>query len=423
MGLEVYDNFKVQRNVAIGGEDLFVLSQLYLPLIGMDSFSVYFILATLKEDTYQIKKIVDILNLANTSYLNIALDKLQGLGLLNVLYNETKSTHIFQVNAPLNMESFYANNILSGFLKTQIGEIEFEQIKNQKSKSKNPQYKDITKTFSETFKVKEVDFVNMFNPSFKNKIKDNIIISNPNFDYALFKLSFNTDFFDEGIFDDEVFKKEIIKISFNYSLNEEEMKEAVMKTIDIDKDIKFKDIAKNARTIYNRKKKKPSETTKFVTKQPDLYTGSDLDDDKLQLLDYLEKHGISSVLESLSGMKASASELEMLEKLTETSGFSQGVINVMIVYVNAEKDGVFPGYNYFEKIASTWKRAGIKTAKDALEYINRPREKTIRKKVKDAPKWVDEYANKRNENIQNSLSDEEKKKVLIEAQNLFKDKK
>ena len=70
----------------------------------------------------------------------------------------------------------------------------------------------------------------------------------------------------------------------------------------------------------------------------------------------------------------------------------------MILYVNKEKNGELPGYNYFEKIATTWMRAKVKTAYDAILYVekknderNKPSSKTTGKKEAPLPDWYTEY--------------------------------
>ena len=45
--LDVNEQIKITK-IGLCGEDLFVLSQMYLPLIGVDSFSLYMILNTIK---------------------------------------------------------------------------------------------------------------------------------------------------------------------------------------------------------------------------------------------------------------------------------------------------------------------------------------------------------------------------------------
>lgn len=409
--MEVHNTFKTQKNFCLGGDDIFVLSQLYLPLIGIDSFSLYFVLNTLDDkEQCQIKKLLDNLNLANSTHLKKAIEKLQGVALVSCFYNETKDSYIFQLQRPLLAEFFFENTLLSSFLQSQIGSVEYEKIVLTKKKNKNLGYKDISKSFDEVFKTTALDLDKVLPQPFLNKNRYDITIKNANFDYAFFKLSFDTNFFDPLIFDDEEFKNEILKISYNFNLNEEDMKEALLRTVEIDKDLKPQDIAKNARAIYNMKNK--NKPAKFVTKTPDPYLASEQDEETTKVIDTLERTSLATILESISGMKATNSELAMFEDLQRTTGLPQGIINVMILYVNKEKDGVLPGASYFEKIAATWKRAGIASAKEALDYINKPKQKKYSKTVKDAPDWLKKYADDHKNTVQEDISDEEAEKIL-----------
>ncbi|MDD2493406.1 MAG: DnaD domain protein, partial [Bacilli bacterium] len=129
---------------------------------------------------------------------------------------------------------------------------------------------------------------------------------------------------------------------------------------------------------------------------------------------------LASILESLSGMKATNSELVMFEDLQRTTGLPQEVINVMILYVNTEKEGVLPGASYFEKIAATWKRAGITSAQAAINYINKPKQKKYGKSVKETPEWLKKYADEHKNIVQEPMSDEETEKTLAELKKKFK---
>ncbi|HKM30153.1 MAG TPA: DnaD domain protein [Bacilli bacterium] len=419
--MEVHNTFKTQKNFCLGGDDIFVLSQLYLPLIGIDSFSLYFVLNTLDDkEQYQIKKLLDNLNISNSSHLKKAMEKLEGVALMACFYNETKDTYIFQMQRPLLTEFFFENTLLSSFLQSQIGSVEYEKTVVMKRKNKNSGYKDISSSFDEVFKMTGLDLDKALPKAFLNKNKYDITIKNANFDYALFKLSFDTSFFEATIFDDEEFKSEILKISYNFNLNEEEMKEALMRTIEIDKDLKYKDIAKNARAIYSLKNK--NKPAKFVTKTPDPYIASDQNEDTVEIIEMLQRMSLASMLESIGGMKATNSELEMFENLQRTTGLPQEVINVMILYIEKEKQGVIPGASYFEKVAATWKRAGVNSAKAALDYINKPVQKKYGKRVKENPEWLEKYVDEHKNVVQVELTDEETEKALAELKEKFKGK-
>ena len=66
------------------------------------------------------------------------------------------------------------------------------------------------------------------------------------------------------------------------------------------------------------------------------------------------------------------------------------------IEIIVNKDGEIPSYNYIEKIAKTWVRVGIKTTLDAINYINKPVEKSAKstgrgKKAMKTSQWVDNY--------------------------------
>ena len=249
-------------------------------------------------------------------------------------------------------------------------------------------------------------------------------VQNPDFDYIFFKMNFDTGFIDEKILDDEEFKQHILTISYNYQLNEEEMKDVILKTITVDKDLKYEDISKNARIYYQKKNKKTSPS--FSTKQPDAFINSMTDDATYRFLDRLEKMTPEQLLMDLNGgMKPSVSELKLFEDLLNNTKFSETMIKIMFLLVSHEKDGVLPGYNYFEKIANTWARAGLKTPQDVINYINKGPErgkKTYERKKRQVklPDWYGEYEEQLGSLPQDeSLSDNEIEQVLEEAKKLL----
>ena len=86
------------------------------------------------------------------------------------------------------------------------------------------------------------------------------------------------------------------------------------------------------------------------------------------------------------------------------------------------------GYNYFEKIASTWSRAKVKTALDAYKYIEKKNseKKEVKptvsssKKKKEAPlpDWYSQYEKGLNADSNDKQVNEEIEEI---AKNLFED--
>ena len=318
------------------------------------------------------------------------------------------------------------NSLLSSFLLNQVGEVEFKKLSKTLSQPRG--YTNITKSFDEVFEFREQNVENIFNRIFKIKTKADIKVNNPNFDYIFFKMNFDTDFIDSKVLDEEEFMNQILSISYNYQLNEEEMKEVIMNTIEIDKDLDFKDISKNARIYYQRKNKKSSRI--IVTKEPDAFISSALDDEQFLLLSKIEKMDPIELLENINGgIKPAVSEIKMIGDLQANTKFPQSVINLMILMVNGQHNGVLPGYNYFEKIANTWARAGVDSAASALKFIEEQNEKfktktkpsyTNNKKSAPVPEWYDDYK-KQLENLPKSekMSQEEMEKILTDIDDIL----
>lgn len=423
MGFGGYDTFKIEKKYNLCGEDLFSLTNLYLPIVGVDGFSLYLLLCELKDsEEYLVTKLLDSLSFPTINFLEQSLSKIEAIGLVKTF--QKKEEYIFVLDTPLSVDSFLNNHILFDFLKSKIGETEINKIIS--SPQKKSSYKEITKSFDEVYEKTTESIKNVLPSIFKRLISDSIYIKNEKFDYIYFKLSFDESILSQDILNDKYFKEEILKISYHYNLNEEEMHQAVIDTLYQTKDISLKDISKNAIKIYQMKTVEP---IKFVTKEADPFMYEKLDDNTLRFLDIVENMSCENLLKSLSKIKASTSELKMLDDLIRNTNFSQGIINIMVLYVLEINKGVLPGYNYFEKIANTWKRAKVSTAKDALDLINKEKEpeekkKVYKGKVKETPDWYDEYENKLKESSKTNETIEDKEKDLeaVLASGLFKSK-
>ena len=414
------EKFKINNKCQLNSEDISSLTLLYLPLIGLDSYALYTTLSSLnKNEEYFIKTLINITNIQTLKDLTNAFDKLEGIGLLKTYYHKDKG-YMFNIINPLNEKEFLNEEILVTLLETQIGITEVENIK-KRNKDNTKGYKEITKKLSDVYTVvskQKMDVVN-------NLIKPTIVIENKDFNYSLFKMLFDSTYIDEEVLNEETFKTMIQKISFIYKLTEEEMKDIVFSSINNDKRCDYASLSKYARITFQKKYK--AETPKLVTVKEDQFVQSAEDDLVLKLCNDLETKSPSEVLEELSGMKPTPSELKICEDLSANTSLTIGAINFMLMYVSAEKNGELPSYNYFEKIASTWSRAKVKTAYDAIKYTEKknkekaePKQPTSKSKKQGVvPDWYTEYEkNLQKENDNEPKVNEEIKQI---AKNLFED--
>ena len=404
-----HDIIKVNK-VSLSGEDIFVLTSMYLPLVGMNSFAIYMAFNNLNGDETQVKTILDIIGLQSPNAFTQSVAKLEGIGLVKKYYNEEKG-YILQLIAPISGKAFLKNEILKGYLYNQIGDVEVHNLEKRYKEKKVTGYTDITLSFDDVFKpVKEKNIPVSIND---NEEADNIKVKNQAFDYLIFKMSFKEEELSSDLLNDSDFEEMILKISYQYQLNEIEMKEAIKRTMSISRDLSYEGIAKSAGYIYQNK----AQTTVlgFEVKTPESYDHN-LKEDQKELIRLADSLSTAKMLESISGVKPALAELNDFNKLANLTGLSNGVINILIFYINKVKPGETVNYTYIEKVAKSWMKAGVKTTEDAVRYIETIKEKETTtkkrgKKVITEPEWKDSSAEDKKE-----LTDDEEK----EAQELAK---
>lgn len=404
--LKSQDIIKIAK-VNLSGEDNYVLSQMYLPLIGMVSFSAYHLINNIKESETTVRRLIDVLGLANINSFDQALLRLEGIGLLKRYENEKKDrTIILECLLPLSQKSFLSNSLLKEFLVSQIGDVEVHTLEKNLQCKKISGYEEVTKRFDEVFKT--TNLKTKVSDYLEESVVDNIKIKNESFDYLIFKLSIDENLISKDLLDDEDFENNILKISYQYQLNEEEMKEAVTKAILINHDLKYEDVAKYAGYIFQNKG--ANQVLGFDVKEPLVYNHN-LSSDEENLIVIADNSSISQMLESLSGGQPALSEVNDYIKLANLTGLPQGVINILALYINQNKEGDNVSFNYIEKVARNWMKKGVKTTIDAVKLLNENKEKSKvknkgkNKKQVEEPEWM-------------KRDDQEKEKIIKQEMTL-----
>lgn len=425
--IDIYDEFKIIKQYNLSGQDIESLSLLYLPLIGIDAFSLYNVLTFLPEnENFAHKVLFDLLALHNIAILDKARKKLEAIGLLDC-YLHHQGKYVYVINPPLSYEEFDSDPLLKSLLQSHIGNVQYEKlVKSKKVVVRG--YKNITQKFNDVFDC-DLERDDLLNQYINKKLARGVQLDYSFFDYLIFKELLGNHFIDEKLLEDSEFKDNIYRIAYLYKLNEEEMKEAIIKTFSIDNDFNYEQLSKNARKMFQQKNNNKEPV--ITSKTNDAFIKSTSDSKEEQLIQILETTHPTKMLENLSGIKPSVAEIKIVEDLLKNTNFPPGVINVMILFVNTEKRGVLPSYNYFEKIANTWARANIKTTQDAFLHITKPKEVTSKKANKfnkqskkefKTPDWYEDYERQLDEfsqTKQKEISEEERQQIIEEARKLF----
>lgn len=417
----MYDQFKIKNKIQLNNSDIDALTKLYVPLLGIDSYALYFSMASLDEDKdYNFKSLLDVLNFKSLNSIDKALAKLEGMGLVKTFKNNDNN-YLFELIRPLNFNEFLKEEALCALLASCITEAEVDKLKERYLK-KYFGYKEITKKFEDVFETKTSDDLSFI----KSLVPKTFEIENKNFNYALFKMLFDTSFITEECLEDSRLKADVLRLSYVYKLDEEAMHDCVISAFSMDKDLNYASIAKYAKLTYRDKNENDSPV--LATKFDDDYLASIKDDEVLALCTRLEDMSPAEVLEYYNQGKASAAEIAMFDKISNDTKTPIPVVNLMIVYSVVTKEGEIPGYSYFEKIASTWKRAGIKNVYDAVKYMSKKaieREEKLskskgKKEVK-VPEWYNAYKKEIDKKDNDKLNDANALDILEAAKGLFGD--
>lgn len=416
-----HTSFVVLANRPLTNEEQKILTHLYMPLIGPKSINIYMTLRTfvLSGETESMinghLKLFQMLQIKKETDFIKERNKLEAVGLLDVY--QSNNTYVYKINNVLMAEEFFSNDILKNFLYQKVQDEEFNNLMMEflVHRVDLNEFENVTKSFDDVFEVdtkNSLSYLEELNSLIITPNGEMIKVNNPHFDYKYFNVLISAlDILDSDVLASRTLYDYVNRYSFLYQLTTEEIKDAIVESVNIDKNIDYEVFKKTCKKIYDKHIVKP----KIIKAQ------NTSNNDKL--ITFLEQSSPNVIVENLFGVGLVSSEIEMFDKLLNNTGISLGILNVLVIYVLKDKNGEVPSYNYFDKIIKTWQRMGLSSTKEAMDYINgrtnqTPKAKT-RNNVKAVPDWYDDYikeVEKKNSNNKN----EENSKTIEELNNLFK---
>ena len=403
MAIHLNDSITVMASASLSQDDLDVLHLLYQPLIGHSALSAYLTMQSIisrqcyKATTLMHHAFIDLLNM-NLSTFETARERLEAMNLLNVYQSE--HAYVYLLKQPLTAKQFFQDGILGVYLKSQLSEGLFSHIEQAFTlkKIEKGNFINITKSFDDVFQTDGIE---------GNLTTDAYLLGKKVNRSVNIKQAFST----EAFFDQlpKLYKPQknvelkvatyIKKIAYVYGFNELEMANIFTNTMDPSGDVDFSALSKSANNYYKMKHKDAL---------PKLHAKTQKDKEVDPRIHALSNMTPQIILEQ-DGQSATARDLEIIEKLSQSSLVEMEVINALVAYVLKIKEGKLPTFNYLNKVLNEWRTKGIVTAKDAVEYLfdveqyHEPKKTYTHKKptsAKPKPEWLDDYIeafNKREE--------------------------
>lgn len=420
--LSPLDIYQVINKSVLDEMDKLVLTMLYMPIIGNNSVTLYLTLySELSLNSYISRELthhhlISITGLGPKEITEARI-KLEGIGLMKTYVKESDiNSYIYELYSPVTPNEFFNHPIFNMVLFNNIGKEEYNRLinyfKTPKVDLKN--YKDITVPFDMCFKSE------CFTPL---ELEENIIKK------ETLKLNYELDFdFDvivksipKSIFNSKCLNKSmkelIINLGFLYELDPLTMADLIKTALNEKGCIEKETLRKNVRKYYqfNNNNRLPSLLFKS---QPEYLKSNKTDNtNRARLIRVFENTSPYQFLRAkYKGARPTQRDMSILETLLVDLKLNPAVVNVLIDYVLKTNNNKLIKA-YIDTIAGQWKRSGVETASEAMEFAEKEhKKKTKGAKVKTAektPVWF-------NKEIEKEEVSEEEKRELEELLKEFK---
>ena len=394
------DSYIIFNKTIITEVDKKILVDLYQPIIGYKSVSLYYTLLNDLEKNQTLSKefthhhLTSIMQMS-LNEINKAREKLEGIGLLETYTKEgTVNSYVYVLYGPLSAKDFLNHPILNIVLYNNVGKKEYDAlVETYKVPRVNlKDYKNISLKFDEVFSSAPV------NSYFKN---DDLIIDNKGqisfknaVDFELLISGIDSKIINKKAFTKEI-KTLINNLSFLYDIDIITMQNLIKTSLNEKGMIDKETLRKSARSFYQFENNGNLPTLIHYTQPRHLKSPSGNLSNKGKMIYTFENTNPYQFLKGkYKGGKVIMRDMKLLEELLIDLKLSPACVNVLIDYslrVNNQK----LNKTYVETIASQWKRLGIKTAEEAMDAcIKQYKKGTTKKETKttksDVPDWFDE---------------------------------
>ena len=399
------DTYIVINRTILNDHDRKLLVMLYQPIVGSVAINLYFTLWSYLDKTEIMSSSWSHHHITNSMGITLSefmssREKLEGIGLLkSYVKTGTVNNYVYEMYSPLSAHEFFNNPILNTVLYTNIGNDEYNKVKEyfKLPRLNLSSYEDITLKFNEVYESSNA--INAVSTDIKKKTTGKIeIISSLDLNNVLMSIP-------EEMLNPKSITKDIkdliIKLGFIYDLNDDEMNNIIRNSINekhhIDKEL----LKTNCRKYYRFENsgKMPS----IVYRNQPEYLRKPVGDTskRAKVIYQFETTSPYDFLSSkYGGTKPTNTDLALLEYLLIDLSLNPGVVNVLIDYVLRINNNKLTR-NFIDTIAGQWKRNKIETVEEAMDLASKEQKvrktKTVTKKTEEKPTWFDEEIKETND--------------------------
>lgn len=361
-------SFTLGSKVSLSDADLQVLTFLYQPIIGVDAFSLYHLLASYPVNKKEMHNfLLQMLNCDMDALLK-ARYRLEGVGLLDVY--EEESDAIYLIKRPLEAKNFFADGILRAFLYLKVGSHDFNMLKNllidtdAKTSIKGTR---VTKRFDEVFDVAALSVTPQME---SGKFSPDTLKNGIEIDSVFDVVEFQKIMVNKGI-SQAILTPELVQIlnefTFLYKFDLHELARLLFDAMVPNGSIDIGKLKLLARTQFQLISKGAG--VRVVVKSDKINkTPENIDSPEAKIESFFAQSPVDFLQFKSGGKPPVPSDLRIVEWMFIDQGLPAGVVNVLVDYVLEYTGGKLPKA-LVETIVGQWQRLKIDTAAKAMEQV------------------------------------------------------
>ncbi len=372
--------FKLYMQSDLSTSDFKVLSLLYQPLLGMQSYALYTTFyQMIHQDnietlTHQI--LFDLLDLKQTEFLKMRY-KLEALNLMETY--QKADEYIYLLKTPLTAKQYLTDTVFGSYLQSEIGDKNLN-ILVEMFKKETPDlngYDNKSKTFDALYEFKQLGLLKV-DDELEGRLQNKGLSIQSEFDFNAF-----VEALPERLKNSSLLNKKLVetleKIAFVYQYDIMDMVEVYKLASTSKQNLNYQVLNFKAKQYFEQKNQVLTIKEKSNSE-----------------VDLIEKAKPYDIIQKFAKVNQQGIALSTAFQLLERNQVEPGIINVILMLVLKNKDGILPHINYLETVLNDWLNKGIQTTEDAIAYASKL-ETTFEKKTKDKPKksgepdWMDDY--------------------------------
>ena len=411
------DRYVIFNKTILTDFDKKVLITFYEPIIGHLGVSLYLTLWNDLEGINQVSRELNHHHLMSIlkcplNAIKEAREVLEAVGLIKTYFKAGDvNSYIYELYSPLSPTEFLNHPILNVVLYDNIGDSEYEYLKKlyQKLKIDTKDYTDVSKKIDEVY-VSQSD-IPVFE-SIERSVND--ISCNDQVDFDLIISSIPKGIINERAFNKKT-KELINQLAFIYKIDSLKMMELIRSVLN-----EYGMIDKTALRQASRKMYQFNNgalPTLIYRSQPE-YLKTPVGDNSMRgkiIRAFESINPVDFLRNKYRGVKPTTADIKIIEMLVIDLEMPPAVVNVLLDYV-LRKNNNRLSRAYIETIAGQWKRAGLKNAREAMDFAEKENNKLTKKlsnkeHTSNEPVWFNK------DNQKQELTVEEQQ----EMENLFKE--